>query len=215
VAQKDQQKPITLELRCVGPTQMVLNIGRVWVLGILEVKLDGSLILRKELPAGPPGEGPWKKAEFSEQWKIWASDYDLDIPIDVPAGEHRVELYNAGRDGITVDRITLPRYVTETAPPVRAVGLVGRNLAILWLQNKASDWGTIAERAEITPARDVRVTVVGVPRGLCEVEWWSTTTGEIVNRETLTAGEEGLGLELPVLEEDVACKVRYATRGER
>jgi hypothetical protein len=213
VAQKDQQKPITLELRCVGPTQMVLNIGRVWVLGILGVKLDGSLILRKELPAGPPGEGPWKKAEFSEQWKIWASDYDLDIPIDVPAGEHRVELYNAGKDGITIDRITLPRYVTETAPPVRVVGMVGTNLAVLWLQNKASDWGTIAERAEVTPARDVRVTVAGIPPGPCEVEWWSTTTGDVVNRENLTAGEAGLALEPPVLEDDIACKVTHDKSG--
>ncbi|MBU0608232.1 MAG: hypothetical protein KKI08_10100, partial [Armatimonadetes bacterium] len=159
--------------------------------------------------AGPPGTGPWKKAEFSEQWKIWASDYDKDITFDLPAGKHTLELYNAGRDGITVDRITITGCLTEERPEVFVAGMVGKKLAVLWIQNKASDWFALVEQTPIEPLAGVALTVAGIPSGPCTVEWWDTTTGKITATEKLKAGRDGLTLKLPVVASDVAAKVRY------
>jgi len=88
-AQSDQQKPISFEVTMPRAGKIITNIGRVWTEGILEAKVDGQAVLREVLPAGPPGTGPWKKAEFSEQWKIWASDYDKDLAFDLPPGSTR------------------------------------------------------------------------------------------------------------------------------
>lgn len=208
-AQSDQQKPICFDVNLPRPSQFILNIGRVWVEGILEVKLDGKPVLREVLPAGPPGAGPWKKAEFSTQWNIWAADYDRDLTFDLPAGKHTLELYNAGRDGITIDRITLTGCLTDDRPAVNVVGLAGKHLTVLWVQNKASDWFSLAEKKPIEPVSGAAVTVPGIPAGACTVEWWDTQTGKVTAREKPKATREGLMLKLPALASDVAVKVRY------
>jgi len=208
-AQKDQQLPLSFEVTLPQASKFTINIGRVWVEGILEAKVDGQAVLREVFPAGPPGTGPWKKAEFSDQWKIWASDYDKDITFELPAGKHTVELYNAGKDGITIDRVTITNCLTDERPPLNVVGLVGKKLAILWLQNKGSDWFALAEKKAVEPVAGVGLTVAGIPTGPCTVEWWDTGTGKITTTEKLRAGKAGLALKLPTIASDVAVKVRY------
>ncbi len=208
-AQSDQQQPISFEVTMPRAGKIITNIGRVWTEGILEAKVDGQAVLREVLPAGPPGTGPWKKAEFSEQWKIWASDYDKDLAFDLPAGKHTLELYNAGRDGITIDRVTITGCLTEERPEVFVAGMVGKKLTVLWIQNKASDWFALVEQTPIEPLAGVALTVAGIPPGPCTVEWWDTTTGKITATEKLKAGRDGLALKLPVVASDVAAKVRY------
>jgi hypothetical protein len=207
-AQKDQQKPVTIELNRAVPGPLVLRIGRVWVLGILEVNLDGKPILREELPAGE-GKGPWAKSEFDTRWNIWGADYDKDLAIEVPAGKHLVELYNAGRDGITLDRLTLPAYATRDRPNVRCCGLVGKGLALLWFQNGDHTLAALMDKRETVPVEGAKVTVPGIPASACAVEWWDTVTGVVTRTTQERATQAGLSLELPPLPADVACKVRW------
>ena len=211
-AQSDQQRPISFEVTMPQAGRFIVNIGRVWVEGILEAKLDGQAVLREVLPAGPPGTGPWKKAEYSNEWKIWASDYDRDIAFDLPAGKHSLELYNAGKDGITIDRVTITGCLTDNRPPLNVVGLVGKQLTVLWVQNKASDWFSLAEQKPIGPVSGVALTVAGIPPGPCTAEWWDTSGGKVTRQEKLVAGKTGLLLPLPAVSGDVACKIRYARR---
>ena len=211
-AQADQEKPITLEMTMPRPGKIILNIGRVEVLGILQIKVDGVPVFDEKFPAGPPGEGPWKRSLWEAEWKIWASWYDKDIAFDLPAGKHSFEMYNAGKDSITIDRVTLTNCITDDSPDLRAVGLVGRQLAVLWVQNRASDWYSLVQQTEIKHVRGAQAMVAGIPPGPCTVEWWNTTSGEITRHESCVAGKTGLLLRLPVVADDVACKIRYAPR---
>jgi hypothetical protein len=207
-AQRDQQKPVEVKLRRRDAGPLVLRIGRVWVLGILEVKLDGVPVLRREFPAGE-GKGPWVKSEFAPQWQIWGADYEADVDIAVPAGDHTVELYNSGRDGITIDRLSLPAYVSDERPHLRCLGLLGSSLALLWLQNSEQTLAALIGKREVAPIAGVRVTVTGVPAGPCRIEWWDTTSGSVTATTEGRAEAVGLVLELPPLASDVAAKVRW------
>jgi len=206
-AQKDQQKPVALELTRSQAGPLILRIGRVWKLGILEVKLDGKAVLRQEFPAGP-GKGPWVKSELDTRWNIWGADYDKDIAIDVPAGEHTVELYNAGKDGITIERVTLPAYVTDDRPPVRCIGLFGKRVALAWIQNAGHTFVSLVEKRVVAPVEGAQVVIRGVPTGSCQIEWWDTMTGE-TRKVRVRAAKNSLTLALPPLKDDVACKIRW------
>lgn len=209
-AQHDQQKPVTLQVNRPSAGPVRLRIGRVWVLGVLEVKVDGEPVLRREFPAGP-GAGPWKKSERDQRWKIYGADYDQDVVVDVPAGKHAVELFNAGSDGITIDRITLPN-MPDDLPPVRGLGLKGDGCMLLWIQNAGHTFAALLKKQVAEPIENARVTVRGVPPGMCQVEWWDTTSGQVTHVTTVQATENGLPLDLPTLTTDVACKVQWARR---
>ena len=187
---------------------MVLRIGRVWIHGILNIKLDGTQLLCQEFPAGE-GKGPWAHSEFNQEWKIWGADYDKDVVVDIPAGKHQVELYNAGADGITIDRLTLPRYAAYPGPKINGVGLVGKHLALLWLQNRDYDIKAIVEKREAVPIAGARVMLQGIPAGACTVEWWDTATGVASPPVRMQATDTGLPIDLPVLSSSVACKIRW------
>lgn len=209
-AQHDQQKPVTLQVNRPSAGSVRLRIGRVWVLGVLEVKVDGKPVLRQEFPAGP-GAGPWKKSELDKRWNIYGADYDQDVVVDVPAGKHAVELFNAGTDGITIDRITLPN-MPDDQPPVRCLGLKGDGCMLLWVQNAGHTFAALLEKRSAEPVENARATVRGIPPGTYQVDWWDTTSGRVTHTTTVQATESGLPLDLPTLTTDVACKVQWARR---
>ncbi|NUQ62788.1 MAG: DUF5060 domain-containing protein [Pirellulales bacterium] len=207
-AQRDQQKPIAIELDRAVEGPLVLHIGRVWNHGSLTVKLDGRPVLERELPAGP-GEGPWKRSELDPRWKIWGADYDEDLAIAVPAGKHTVELFNGGKDGITIDRLHLPAYAACDRPPIRTIGLLGNRLGLVWIQNARHTLAAVLERQEIPVVDGAVLRVEGIPAGRCTVEWWDTSTGAVKCTTEQLAGGDGLSLAIPSLATDIACKVRW------
>ncbi len=209
-AQAAQQKPRVVAVTVPQDCRLVVNIGRVWVKGILEVQLDGRPVFREELPAGPPGQGRYKTAVFDQQWKIWGSDYDLEVPIELPAGRHEVSLYNAGADGITIDRVSISHCLVGPASALRGYGLAGRTMAMAWFQNREHCLRNVAQKREIAPVRGGRVTLSGLPAGPCTVQWWDTWAGRALREERATVTAEGLVLELPELARDVAVKVQPA-----
>lgn len=207
-AQRDQQKPIVIELDRAVPGPLVLRVGRVWSLGKLIVTLDGRQVLDRELPAGP-GKGPWKRSQLDPRWNIWGADYDEDLAIDLGAGKHTVELFNAGRDGITVDRIRLPAYVVSDRPPVRTLGLAGDRRALLWIQNSHHTLAAVLEGREVRPVEGVQIRLPQITAGPCRVEWWDTCRGTVTGRTEERGGSGGLVLTVPKLATDIACKVSW------
>lgn len=207
-AQAEQQKPRVLELEYSQPGQVILNIGRVWVHGILEMSLDGEPLPTVDLPAGE-GAGPWKHSELDPRWNIWGADYDKDITVEIPAGRHRLSLYNAGRDGITIDRITLTRYRRGDRPFLRAFGLRGERLALLWAQNPESCLQSLLDGRSPTPVTGARLVLEEIPTGPCRVEWWDTWTGQVIRAEQVSTEAGRLTLDLPELTRDIALKASW------
>jgi hypothetical protein len=94
--------------------------------------------------------------------------------------------------------------VTFEAQPagLRATGLKGRGLTLVWLQNRAHTWWNVAEKHPIPPVSGGAVTVPGAAGRTVEV--WDTGSGQRLRSfaatgDTLTVGEVAT---------DVALKIR-------
>jgi len=186
--------------------KFVIHVNSVSPDARLEVYVDGTLALTKELPAQ---NVPGRACVFDTHWKVWRCIYDEDFAVDVPPGRHTIRIENAHEGGswIRIDGYRLTNY----APPgLRALGLSGRTLTFLWIQNKESTWWN--DKAGIKPKSINRATVnVSIPvDGIYSVEWWDTWKGTVIATERLEAKDRTLVISVPSLERDVACKIRRA-----
>jgi hypothetical protein len=89
-------------------------------------------------------------------------------------------------------------------------GLIGDDLAILWVQNLQHTLANVVEKKPIPPVTGARIVLAGVPvKQRCAIEWWDTSKGEVTRTQEAVVTSEVLSLDLPDLAEDVALKVRW------
>ncbi len=186
--------------------KFTLHVDSVSPDALLEVQVDGQLALRKALPAENV-EG--KPCVFDERWKVWRCQYDEDFGVDVPAGKHTVRLENA-HEGFSWIRIDSYRLTAYAPPTLRALGLAGRSLSFLWLQNQESAWWNAGPGQRPRAITGASVEVPVAADGAYSLEWWDTYKGIVVRKEKVAAKGKTLVVPLPPLERDVAVKVRKA-----
>jgi len=207
-ANPKEQKPIVLKVNRTVAGPIILHVSHVWVSATLEIKLDANLVYSNAFPAGP-GKGNWIKSEHSARWNIWGADYDMNVAIHIPGGAHTVELYNTGQDRLTIDRIELPDYLIDHEPNIRAIGLIGKGLAILWIQNADHNLGAIMEKRKVRPITEARLTLKDIPCTMVKIQWWDTKNGLTTKTEEVQSTKLGLVLELPPIQSDIACKITW------
>jgi len=97
--------------------------------------------------------------------------------------------------------------VTVSDANLRVVGLLGKPLSILWLQNKAHTWWNVITDKPIPSIRDAEVTLAGCPSGTRRVEYWDTWEGRVMETRRIRAEGGKLRIPVPQLERDIAIKV--------
>ncbi len=97
--------------------------------------------------------------------------------------------------------------VTSSRDGLRVVGLRGKPLSLLWLQNKAHTWWNAAHGVEIAPIRDAAIALGHMPDGDCHVEFWDTYTGRIASTIGARAAGGALCIPVPAVERDLALKI--------
>ena len=91
---------------------------------------------------------------------------------------------------------------------VRAIGLHGRSLAILWVQNRAHTWWNVVHNASIARIEGASVTLDGAEPGRYRVELWDTWTGVPMQSGEVSAVQGAVRIPIPPLERDLAVKLR-------
>ncbi|MCD6351631.1 MAG: DUF5060 domain-containing protein, partial [Armatimonadetes bacterium] len=137
-AKKDIQTPLKLAVDMPADGKLTLHVGTVSAKAELVVLVDGEERLRKAYKAGPPGEGPYKKTKYYDQWKLWQSQFDDELSVEVPAGRHVVALRNDDGDWVEVTRLTLDPYLDEAQPETYL--LCDGRQAVGWLHDRQSNW---------------------------------------------------------------------------
>jgi len=133
-------------------------------------------------------------------------DYDGVYAIDVPAGAHTIEVRNTGRDWFLVS-YRLTNYIT--VPNLRVLGLANETSALVWVQNRESTWGHLAEEISPHPAGATEIEVAGLAPGEYEIEQWDTHAGAIARVTPYTCADGAVVITTPAgLTADVAYKVR-------
>jgi hypothetical protein len=100
-----------------------------------------------------------------------------------------------------------PATLAASTPQLRALALVGRDRALLWLHNRQHTWWNVVEKRPIPEVREAAVTVAGLADGSYDVEWWDTWKGEVARRETRAAAGGALILPVDRLARDAAVKL--------
>lgn len=201
---QDLQAPVIFEATYPQAGQFIMHVGRVSNSGLLTISLDGRKVRQIDLPCG---EGLGKSSVYREQWKLWESTYDQDFPIDIPAGKHRIQIENSGQDWVSIDRYTFTGCLVRRTPNLLACGMQSKDLVVLWLQNRDSDWANHGRQA-VPPIDATEITLPGLANGKWTVEYWETWKGTKQKTETIMVKGGKLTLRLPALKTDVALKLK-------
>jgi Domain of unknown function (DUF5060) len=193
--------------------KVVARLGQVCSRARLQVAVDGLAQLDHTLAAGAPGAGPWKTAHRLEQWKVWVSDYDEEIAVEVPAGKHVVRFANLDGDWLQIRSVRLPSYRSSRYPRVDAIGLESAATLLLWVHHIESTWRNEYDGKTPATLRSLRLRVPASD-GAWAVEWWDTFKGEVVRRDAARAEAGALRLSVPDFSADLAARVTKVKAAE-
>jgi hypothetical protein len=98
--QPELASALVVEGPFVREARLRIRVGQVSSFARLRVRAGGKVILDRAFRPGP-GKGEWKRAVYSEEWKIWQNFYDIDVSATIPAGTRRVEIDAVDGDWMT------------------------------------------------------------------------------------------------------------------
>ena len=194
------------------PGRFQVRVDRVSDHATLRFVLDGQtardLALSAVPPADPIAKPEYTKTELSQEWKVYQASFGKDYGIDVPAGEHSLQLEVTEGDWLSLENYSLTGFQTTERPaPLNLYGLHNGRMAILWAQNAAHNWKNLFDKKPIPAAPATSLSCRGLPPGSYTVEWWDTWKGGMIRQEPATATAGGLTLPLQGLEADVAARI--------
>jgi hypothetical protein len=192
--------PATFEVEYPMPGKFVVHIEGVSGYGgaALEIWRGDERVLAKAF-TDPDG------LASTQTIRQYAGDY----AIDVPRGRHTIRVVNPGPDWCEVG-YRLTNYVYAARPNLRVLGLRGRELTLLWVQNRDHTWFLRSQKRPLVPVAPSTLTLPDVADGVYEVELWDTYAGKPVRSESTRVSNGHLEIWLPEIERDVALKVRRA-----
>ncbi|MDD4956370.1 MAG: cellulase family glycosylhydrolase [Candidatus Omnitrophica bacterium] len=185
------------------PGKAVINIGKVSQDAELVVLIDGKEVLKKRLPTGP-GEGPWKKSRYKEEWDLYQCEYDMDIDVPLPRGRHTLTLSNKGGDWVSIEKVTFKGYVDSIYENAMCAGIQVGGKMLFWVKNNAVSMPTDTVGRIEGAFFDV-MDLTG--RYDYNVEWYDTVSGKAVSSCVATPYRGKLRLEVPPFDTDIACIV--------
>lgn len=204
---QDLKNEPTFVVNYPAPGQFIFHVGTVSHSGLVRVWVDDEQKLELELPCG---EGLGTSSVWRPQWNLWETTYDQQYAVEVPAGPHRIRIENFGQDWVSISRYVFTGCQLMDRPNLLVAGMRAGDLAVLWIQNRDSDWYNRTGGGKVTPVDPSLVALRGLSDGAYQVQWWETWNGSPQRTETLTVQSGTLVLALPELVTDVACKIRPA-----
>ena len=176
-------RPITFLLNCPAPCQFRLDVGNVAKAGAHPLlTLDGK---------------PGAEADFP------AADSDHDaaqtLSVDVPAGPHRVALFNTGPDWFVVHRLI----VTGYAPPVAALAKGDAHHALFW---------AYARDRSSTAGAKATLILSGLAPGRYTVRLWDPWLGREIAPVNAVTRAGAVEVALPNMTRDLAGVVTPASQ---
>jgi hypothetical protein len=102
----EMKSPIEINSCFTEPATLVITVGEVSSHTRLVVTGNGKEIYAESFSPGP-GEGPWEKSVFLEQYNSYRASYNKEIQVPVPAGEHKTVLDVDEGDWLTITRLEI------------------------------------------------------------------------------------------------------------
>jgi len=137
------------------------------------------------------------------------NEYNIDIPVTLPAGNHLVEIRNAGSDWFYLDWVRLEQVLPANYPngwePSPIVnGLQSDHESLLYMVAPGAAFPAGATNAILPLQQQKSVTLTNWPAGAFLAQWFDPATGQRLSDTQATTTNGNLTLALPDFREDLA-----------
>jgi hypothetical protein len=179
--------------------RLVMHLNSVSDGSIMVVKVDGNTLLSTNLPNL---DGTYNVNE----------EYNLDIPVNLPAGLHWITITNTGNDWFNLDWVRLEQVLPATyagnwAPSAAAIGLQSTHESLLYVVAPGVSFPANATTASLPVQQGHSVTLTNWPTGRFIAEWYDPATAASLGTSRATTINGSLALPLPDYTEDLAAIV--------
>jgi hypothetical protein len=139
-------------------------------------------------------------------------EYNLDIPVSLPAGLHSIAITNTGNDWFYLDWVRLEQvlpaaYTGGWTPSADAIGLQGPHESLLYVVAPGVSFPANATTATLPIQQAQTVTLTNWPAGGFIAEWYDPATAASLGTFQATTRNGGLALALPDYAEDLVAIV--------
>lgn len=192
------QVPFALNAWLTNGAQVVLHINSVSDSAALAVLVDGATCFSTNLP-NRNGVGT----------NLVNESYNLDLPINLPAGNHTVALTNTSYGWIYLDWVQLNEvlpasYSNNWQPAPAAIGLAGAHESLLYVVAPGVSFSGSDTQAVWPLQHGLNIVLSNWPPGEFLAEWYDPATGTNAGYSQACATNGSLTLPLPDFSADLA-----------
>src|SRR5206468_1732554 len=188
--------PFRLTSWFTNSARLVMRLNSVSDGAVLTVRVDGVETYRTNLPNLDAGYAV-------------NNEYNTDIPVNVPAGSHLVEIRNAGADWFYLDWVRLDQvlpaaYPGGWEPSPSSIGLQGERESLLYVIAPGASFPAGATNVTLPLQQGKPVTLTNWSAGTFLAQWFVPATGQRLGDTQATTTNGILTLALPDFREDLA-----------
>jgi hypothetical protein len=204
VGHPDLKTPFVLNAWLTNNARLVMHLNSVSDGAVMAVRVDGATLFSTNLP------------NLDHTYNV-NEEYNLDIPVSLPAGHHSIAVTNTGIDWFYLDWVRLEQVLPATytggwAPSAEAIGVQGPRESLLYVVAPGVSFPANATTATLPLQHVQTVTLTNWPAGTFIAEWHDPATAASLGTSQVTTRNGGLALVLPDYAEDLVAIVYPSPR---
>src|SRR5581483_11362688 len=168
----DLKVPFILSAWLTNNARLVMHLNSVSDSSVMVVRANGAELFRTNLPNLDGGYAV-------------NNEYNLDIPVNLPAGKRLIEITNAGGDWFYLDSVRLEQvlpanYSSNWQPSCEAIGLRGPHESLLYAVAPQVSFPASATNAALPQQHLQTITLTNWPGGSFIADWYDPASGTFV-----------------------------------
>lgn len=190
--------PFALSAWFTNNARVVIHINSVSDSSALAVRLDGALLFSTNLP-NLNGAGT----------NLLNESYNRDLPLNVPAGKHLIQISNSLNgwtylDWVRLEQVLPATYSSNWLPQPAAIGLQGPRESLLYVIAPGVSFSSSDTNAVLVLQQGNTVMLSNWPSGKFYAEWYDPATGTNAGYTSSITTNGSLTLPLPNFSADLA-----------
>jgi len=192
----DLKTPFQLSAWLTNSARLVMHLNSVSDGSVLVVRANGIELFRTNLPNLDGGYNV-------------NNEYNLDLAVNLPAGNQLIQITNAGNDWffldwVRVEQILPAGYPGNWQPSPDAIGQRGPRETLLYVVAPGVSFPANATSASLPVAQGQTLRLTNWPAGNWFAEWYTPATAARLGSTQAAARNGTLTLPLPDFSEDLA-----------
>jgi hypothetical protein len=191
----DLKTPFRLSGWFTNNSRLVLHVNSVSDGATLVVRADSTELFRTNL------------FNLDSGYTI-DEEYNLDLAVNLPSGNHFIYVTNAGNDWIFLDWIRLEQVVPSSysgnwLPSPQAIGLRGSNESLVYVVAPGASFPANATATTLPIQHNSTAILTNWPAGSFMAEWYDPATGASLGLTRSATTNGILAIQLPDFTEDL------------